>query len=146
MNIENNQHRAVTGSYNMNKPLRLSKNKFCLLNRAGAEVFVALLVSLDILKLLLLLSLKFLVTNSVLTIKDLACFTITGYFGWCFHFFGDFFYQKTCSRDAVILLLLSDAVKVGSFSILKWARILCNRFNLCLWKGLILIYCHKNAE
>jgi hypothetical protein len=146
MNISIEQHRAVCGSYNMNKSLRSSTNKFCLLNRAGSKALAALLAGLDILKLLLLVILNFLVTNSVFTIKDLVCFPIMGYLGWCFDFFGDFLDQETCSRDAVILLLSSDAVKFGSFSILRWARILCNRSNLNLWKGLILIYCHKNAE
>ena len=59
---------------------------------------------------------------------------------------GPILIKKTCTLDAIIILLLSDSVIIGSSSILKWAKVLCDCYNMSFWKFCILVYCHKNAE
>ena len=54
--------------------------------------------------------------------------------------------DNSSSMDALIALLLLESLRLGSFSVLKWAKVIVSRCNTSFWKMFILIYCYRNAE
>ena len=137
MGVSPIQHRAVIGSYDFNRLLPPIYNKFCILYWASIQAIQSLSEVIDLLKLKTMFFVNFLLINCIFTMRDLMSFSILGYLGWFWRVFGAFFDQNTCSFDAVLIILLFDAISVGSNSILKWAKIWCHIHNLSIWKFFI---------